>query len=1628
MSPDWRRSLLTGQRAWAPVWQIWEPAHVEEDVELALELESDEELVLQSSARLKRSKEEWMVEMPEPGDASSVTQAVPQMVSSPPARVVAVGLGRVTGLDTNGFPTKACEGGVQRKQLPYSVETPYGFHLDLDFLKYVDDIEKGNTIKRVHIQRRVKGPPKFSTLPRNFSLPGHGPRPPPKEKDSSWSGTSTLGPKPKSRVAEVQQIFDFRTSEGGTSSQSSRGTTSQGTGYVSAKTRDEVCPGPGIDDKLVGIQSRPNLLRASSMPVTLQQRKGSDSSSPDRTLGTPENGSTENMFRASPDITERRCVPQDRGGLHQQITVALKRVRELEEQVKTIPELKAQICSLREEREQLLRQLQAQAQAQVSTSSSPEATDYDSGPSRLSQGHRPSEGMSLALKTHPAASLKPLKLESSKPVTGKEKQRGTVKTETLPKEAVSSSVQELERQTPSVQKFEKQGETLDIQVGHVAQRLSQDISEQEVTSSVVISNIQDDNAVKEGKPEGTDSMQTLQEKLMTLEAKLLQASQELERTNNLLKEQIEENKVKEERILQLSEGMGVEVCNTEAHERPRRESIDTGMVTEKIDRTHQETETESPSTVDQGTDTDKICVEVCVPKPRAGSIDQGTVTQTVDTHNQVTELEPAMAAGSPPRPRANSIERGTITERVVTQDQMTETPMAERVNQVTETEGETVTDHPQRPRTSSVDRGVETERVERVDRVTETEVAQRADQQTETETERRPDNNPAREAGVEGEQSEHTDRQREDASTVVRERMENMDVNERIQRQSESLVVQILSESLAAAAESKNVPVLVSDITSQNEEPSSQVASTDENKAKVSSEQPESEAKQITEIAEARQVAVETEQKKEISTGENVSATIKETVVTDTVVVTPENTALKTTAPVRPQRGRKPSAEQAQSTPPPQLQTAPVRPRRGSSGAQAQPTQSQTKTQPSVQVQSANQVDAQSSEKPSQLQENLQQTPSVPEKDHFPEKKPPADSSEKHSQSQLQAPAKGPTPGEVQIRPKSIQTQAQSQTFASRRDSKELKTPRKGTGASSGSGEVQTRPTRQGSSDTKSLSQGSRRSSGETQPPQKDASETQSLRRGSSEASQRRGSGEVVQRRGSSEAQGSRRDSGEAQAPRRGSSESPTSPAALGQVVTRLTGLLGEQWAQLGSSSGAQQATSQQESTATQKKQTAKKAEAGKGTTAKPAGKPAPTATTAKPAAKPGPSKMSSIQSQLVSSLSVLSAFYSPGQKAAAASKQQEQGLKSIMKKNGASDKQGNKGAKKNLKFVGVNGGYETTSSEESSGDEKSKVEVEEEDSSEPEVEKEKEKEKEPEAEAETQADDAKDSAEGGGAATEEKEAERGLLDPDSSQELLEEQAEGEKVDRGFMDACVYVKDRMEEVTSPDKEMRQVLVVLYQEWFRVSSQKDSQADTVRLYLRQVGLTTPTLLPYVVNLTDGNGNMALHYSVSHSNFSVVRLLLDTGLCETDNVNKAGYTPVMLAALTAATNPDDLEVVQQLLRLGDVNARSRQAGQTALMLAVSHGRVAMVKLLLSCGADVNAQDREGSTALMCACEHGHTHIARLLLETGNCNTSLTDKNGQTALSVAEGASHQDIIDLLKARADSPAPESTDTPDLL
>lgn len=47
------------------------------------------------------------------------------------------------------------------------------------------------------------------------------------------------------------------------------------------------------------------------------------------------------------------------------------------------------------------------------------------------------------------------------------------------------------------------------------------------------------------------------------------------------------------------------------------------------------------------------------------------------------------------------------------------------------------------------------------------------------------------------------------------------------------------------------------------------------------------------------------------------------------------------------------------------------------------------------------------------------------------------------------------------------------------------------------------------------------------------------------------------------------------------------------------------------------------------------------------------------------------------------------------------------------------------------------------------------------------------------------------------------------------------------------------------------------------------------YLGAFAAVSPAVLRHIVNMADGNGNTALHYSVSHSNFQVVKKLLDAG---------------------------------------------------------------------------------------------------------------------------------------------------------
>nr|XP_023967669.1 KN motif and ankyrin repeat domain-containing protein 2 isoform X2 [Chrysemys picta bellii] len=335
---------------------------------------------------------------------------------------------------------------------------------------------------------------------------------------------------------------------------------------------------------------------------------------------------------------------------------------------------------------------------------------------------------------------------------------------------------------------------------------------------------------------------------------------------------------------------------------------------------------------------------------------------------------------------------------------------------------------------------------------------------------------------------------------------------------------------------------------------------------------------------------------------------------------------------------------------------------------------------------------------------------------------------------------------------------------------------------------------------------------------------------------------------------------------------------------------------------------------------------------------------------------------------------------------------------------------KKSLQFVGINGGYESTSSGSSTAENSS-------DNESTESEYHEASEGPPAGQTETPRPPA--------TAPQRVPAESDTATAGEPPRAAPGSGTGTGLSPELLAACETLQKYLE---SPDmlmdKEMAAYTLVL-QDWLQLSCHREAAPEAVGGHLAAYRALSPRLLEFVLNMADGNGNTALHYTVSHSNFPVVQRLLETGLCNVDKQNKAGYTAIMLTALAATRSDDDMAIIRQLLQLGDVNAKASQAGQTALMLAVSHGRQDMVRALLACAADVNLQDADGSTALMCACEHGHAEIARLLLATPACHVGLADHDGSTALSIALEAGQNDIAVMLYAHLNFAKPPSPGTP---
>jgi ankyrin repeat protein len=169
----------------------------------------------------------------------------------------------------------------------------------------------------------------------------------------------------------------------------------------------------------------------------------------------------------------------------------------------------------------------------------------------------------------------------------------------------------------------------------------------------------------------------------------------------------------------------------------------------------------------------------------------------------------------------------------------------------------------------------------------------------------------------------------------------------------------------------------------------------------------------------------------------------------------------------------------------------------------------------------------------------------------------------------------------------------------------------------------------------------------------------------------------------------------------------------------------------------------------------------------------------------------------------------------------------------------------------------------------------------------------------------------------------------------------------------------------------------------------------------------------VNDSSAGESPALCEAVAGGHEAVVRLLLGAG-ADVGTRTDSNLTLLMMAAFKGHAG-----VMQALLAhgCGDLNARSRREGETAVLIACREGHTDVVRLLLGAGAHAALPGTNGLTPLMYAAEGGHVGVVQALVTHGCGDLNARDEEyGLTALSMASLNGHGEVVKLLLgARAD-------------
>ncbi|CAN0031393.1 unnamed protein product, partial [Ectocarpus sp. 12 AP-2014] len=165
-------------------------------------------------------------------------------------------------------------------------------------------------------------------------------------------------------------------------------------------------------------------------------------------------------------------------------------------------------------------------------------------------------------------------------------------------------------------------------------------------------------------------------------------------------------------------------------------------------------------------------------------------------------------------------------------------------------------------------------------------------------------------------------------------------------------------------------------------------------------------------------------------------------------------------------------------------------------------------------------------------------------------------------------------------------------------------------------------------------------------------------------------------------------------------------------------------------------------------------------------------------------------------------------------------------------------------------------------------------------------------------------------------------------------------------------------------------------------------------------------PAAQQCTPGRYDTDVHTAAFDNDDEFMDTLLSSGSADIDRRrNPQGWTPLMVAA-----GEGHSKVVGILLNKGADMSVVNDLGSTALFISVCLGYVAVTRMLVNAGANLEAGELNGGwTPVMMAAYKGHSKILRILLNKG-ADLSVVDKRGTTALILSAGYGHVAVTRML------------------